>query len=91
MKKSQLERMLKTEKEMRIHFEDLFQTAVDELKFKNMLVDMLEKELEFLQTATNDNLVKQTIDIILARKMSDVLFHNRKIWENCDGLKTNKS
>lgn len=86
MKKSQLERMLKTEKEMRTHFEDLFQTAVDELKFKNMLVDMLEKELEFLQTATNDNLVKQTIDIILARKISDVLFHNRKIWEISDGI-----
>jgi hypothetical protein len=41
MRKSNLERMLKIETEMRKHYEELFVSAVNELKFKNMQVDML--------------------------------------------------
>ena len=80
MKKWELETQLKIQTDMRTHYEELFISAVNELKFKNMQVDMLVWELEFLQTATNDDLVSKTIDVILARKITDDLFHYRKIW-----------
>lgn len=91
MLKKDLKRQLEVQKELTTHYQELFETAVKELKFKNMIVEMLENELEFIQTATNDELVKKTIDCVLARKMVDYLFHNRKIWETCDGLKTKTS
>ena len=88
MLKKELEIQLEAQKELTTHYKELFTTCVSELKFKNMIVDMLESELEFIQVATNDELVKKTIDVVLARKTVDYLFHNRKIWETCDGLKT---
>ena len=81
MRKSNLERMLKIETEMRKHYEELFVSAVNELKFKNMQVDMLVWELRFIKEATNDDLASRTIDVVLQRKITDDLFHSRKIWD----------
>jgi hypothetical protein len=65
---------------MRKHYEELFVSAVNELKFKNMQVDMLVWELRFIKEATNDDLASRTIDVVLQRKITDDLFHYRKIW-----------
>jgi len=81
MKKKELEKAYKASKDMLEHYKELFISAVDELKFRNMQVYMLVSELEFLQEATNDKLTKNTIDVILARKMCDDLFHSRKFAE----------
>jgi hypothetical protein len=41
MKKKELERSRNFYKEMMEHYQELFDTAISELKFKNMQVDML--------------------------------------------------
>lgn len=71
-------------KDMTKHYKELFETSVSELKFKNMQVSMLVWELEFIQEATNDKLVKNVIDIVLARKINDDLFHSRNLFDKKD-------
>jgi hypothetical protein len=41
MKKKELENAYKASKDMVEHYKELFETAVNELKFKNMQVNML--------------------------------------------------
>lgn len=71
-------------KEMHEHYKELFETSVWELKFKNMQVDMLVNELEFIQESTNDKLFKNVIDIVLARKINDDMFHSRNLFDKRD-------
>lgn len=76
--------MGKYNKEMVKHYKALFETAISELKFKNIQVDMLVWELEFLKESSSDRLVKSTIDLIITRKINDDLWHSRNLFDKKD-------
>lgn len=74
-----VKRIAKRQTEMREHYEDLFDTAVCELRFKNMLVDSLYSNLDEIETlcekGVNRKLIAQIIKNQKERHQLDKLIH----------------
>ena len=64
-------------RDMADHYEELFTTAVSELKFKNMKVDFLLSLIYEIEELTDDNILKKVIENGLERQALDTIIHNK--------------
>ena len=76
----------KANKELYLHYKELFQSGTSELKFKNMIIESLLNALYEVQAVTNDDMIKKVIDNYIERYNLDLLVHARKISPNPDRL-----
>jgi len=82
----ELEARNNTNKGLKIHYKELFDTAIGELKFKNMQVEILLKELDQIDSFTTDKLVKQVIQLIKTRHVLDISINYRNYNKEITGF-----
>jgi hypothetical protein len=85
-KVKELEVRNNTNKGLKTHYKELFETAISELKFKNMQVEILLKELDQIDSFTTDKLVKQVIQLIKTRHVLDISINYRNYNKEITGF-----
>lgn len=80
------ERMYKVAKEMREHYEDLFTTALSELKFANLQTAHLKSVLDEIVVLSKEEIVKAVIENSLNRAELDKLIHIKEVFPNPEGF-----
>lgn len=66
-------------KALRITYKELYESAIIELRFKNLQVLNLRTELDQLSVFTTDILVKKAIELIIKRFDLDIAIHYRNV------------
>ena len=88
MNKKDLQSAYNAKKEMAEHYRDLFNTAIEQVRFLNLQVDYLKSLLNEVKTIADDNLVSKIIENGLERSNLDKLCQTRVIFgKNPEGLK----
>jgi hypothetical protein len=77
---------LKFNKEMRVHYEDLFNTSVGELRHYRLKVDILKQCLDEIIVLCNGKIkhevIKKVIDNLKERIILDDMIHNSLLFPN---------
>lgn len=74
-------RMWRAQRDMRKHFESLFNTSVKELQFRLLQIDHLYNTLDEIEAMTNDNLAKGVVKNAKERHNLDKLIHARTLFD----------
>lgn len=81
-----LEARNNTNKGLKTHYQELYEVALSELKFKNTQVSTLLAELEQIDSFTTDKLVKQVIQLIKTRHVLDISINYRNYNKEITGF-----
>lgn len=77
-----LKQQKEANKELYLHYKELFEVSVSELKFYKMRVENLKNIIEEIETVGEDTLTKKLCKIGIERDNLDVIIHNKQICYN---------
>jgi len=73
-----LKQQKEANKELYLHYKELFEVSVSELKFYKMRVENLKNIINEIETVTDDNITKKLCKIGIERDNLDTIIHNRQ-------------
>lgn len=74
-----LKQQKEANKELYIHYKELFKVSVSELKFYKMRVENLKNIIEEIEIVTDDKITNRMCKLGIERDNLDVIIHNRQI------------
>lgn len=78
-------------KEMKEHYQELFESSLGELRFEKLQVASLENIIDEIYVISDDELVKAVIENHRNRRALDKIIHAKRVFQNPDKFTNEKS